>query len=312
MAKNLIFLVIFCSSSYFLSLDVRGDRIFNKTTTAMAKKSKRDIGMKSENSAELNEFPFKDDFRCFKSFVKRAPSGFTGMRGKKKFSFYNYGPNSIDLSTEEDYSDNDILYKKLSSRVQGVPGRMLNTIGCQTSLLNRLISRIYLKKYYPGNKSEHKLNTPVPSNDYFGIEELEENTFKKRTPSGFTGMRGKRQQGLFFEYKKRFPTAFLGVRGKRDFKRLTSEQFQPEYLGFRNKFVGVRGKKDSNSQKLHKFELQILGLPINNCTPFTKFLIQYPEFMLIKQAPSGFLDMHGKRQAKSDFRKETFSNVKQV
>ncbi|XP_055850048.1 tachykinins isoform X2 [Episyrphus balteatus] len=297
MAKNFLVLVIFCSSSLFLSLNVNGDEIYtdtvNKTSTAISKKSKRAVGLDSLESRESNELPSRDDLGSSSSFAKRAPSGFTGMRGKKQYEYTDLSPNSLDWSfNDDDYNLNDIRYKKAPSGFNGVRGKKMDQLEYEKSLLDQLFRRLYEE-----NDDFEDMSAYSRSNT--ALDEWE-NTIDKRAPSGFTGMRGKRPLSFPFDGGKRTPNAFFGVRGKRDYKRSAAEQFQPEFLGFRNKFVGVRGKKDSNTAKLHRLETQMLGLPVNNYRSLSRFLIDSPEYMSLKRAPSGFVGMRGKRQASRD------------
>lgn len=100
------------------------------------------------------------------------------------------------------------------------------------------------------------------------------NEYNKRAPSGFMGMRGKKDyddEGDAF-IDKRAPSGFMGMRGKKLYEDMTEElkraqmsgffgvrgKKQPSRSGFfgmrgkkypyefRGKFVGVRGKKSSN------------------------------------------------------------------
>lgn len=72
----------------------------------------------------------------------------------------------------------------------------------------------------------------------------------KRAPSGFTGVRGKKDYDL--EEIKRVPSvAFYGTRGKKQpgraaFFDTRGKKYPYE---FRGKFVGVRGKKMSNGKR---------------------------------------------------------------
>lgn len=307
MAKNFLVFIIFCSSSFFLSLDVNGGEIYNtdvnKTSTSMSKKSKREIAVDSEDNRESNEIPSEGDLASSKSLVKRAPSGFTGMRGKKQSEYTDLSPNALDWGVDDEYSLNDNnRYKKAPSGFHGVRGKKMDQFEYEKSLLDQLFRRLYQENDELENLNVYRPNTPsLYLHNYSDNDEWDENALEKRAPSGFTGMRGKRPLSFPFDGGKRTPNAFFGVRGKRDFKRSAAEQFQPEFLGFRNKFVGVRGKKDSNALNLHRLESQMLGSPVsNNYRSLTRFLIDAPEFMSLKRAPAGFVGMRGKREASRD------------
>ncbi|XP_055907522.1 tachykinins isoform X2 [Eupeodes corollae] len=301
MAKNYLALVMFLSSTFFLVLDVNGDEVFsdvvNKTSTGISKKSKRAIGMDNEETRESNELTSRDDLG---SFAKRAPSGFTGMRGKKYYEYSDPSPNALDWSFDDDFSVNDIRNKKAPSGFNGVRGKKMDQLEYEKSLLDQLFRRLYQENNDFNDLSVYRSDTPLYSHGYSENDGWAENALDKRAPSGFTGMRGKRPLDFPFDGGKRAPNAFFGVRGKRDYKRSTAEQFQPEFLGFRNKFVGVRGKKDSNAAKLQRLESQMLGLPLNSYRSVSRFLIDSPEPMSFKRAPSGFVGMRGKREVSRD------------
>lgn len=70
---------------------------------------------------------------------------------------------------------------------------------------------------------------------------------EKRAPSGFVGMRGKKQ-GEEFDMKRSPNSGFFGMRGKKEpaksgFFGMRGKKYPYE---FRGKFVGVRGKKMGN------------------------------------------------------------------
>lgn len=305
MEKNFLIFLIFCSSSFFLFLDVNGDEIsntnVNNTKLTMSKKSKRAVGLESEDSRESLEAPLKHDFGNLNSFVKRAPSGFTGMRGKKEFKLTDLSPNGLDWNIDDENSANDVRYKKAPSGFQGVRGKKMDQFEYEKSFLDQLFRKLYQDDDEDlDNTSGYRPNIPLYSHAYSDNDDWEDNDMEKRAPSGFTGMRGKRPLSFPFYGTKRAPNAFFGVRGKRDFKRSAAEQFQPEFLGFRNKFVGVRGKKDSKEHQLNKIESNMLGWPANSYRSLSKFLIDSPELMSFKRAPAGFLGMRGKRQVEID------------
>lgn len=83
-----------------------------------------------------------------------------------------------------------------------------------------------------------------------GKKDYDMDEMDKRTPSGFFGMRGKKNYEVVFDETKRAapPSGFFGMRGKKQparsgFFGMRGKKYPYE---FRGKFVGVRGKKMSN------------------------------------------------------------------
>ncbi|KAJ8970469.1 hypothetical protein NQ317_009443 [Molorchus minor] len=205
---------------------------------------------------------------------KRAPSGFTGVRGKKSIpdSAYDSLLDDVDgIETPlrpEDYSaavsdgNGPAAGKRAPSGFVGMRGK-------KPSVYVRPWEGTYPDAFYKRAPSGFMGMRGKKDNEFVGYDE-------KRAPSGFMGMRGKKENS-FPEYQlsnwysdKRAPVGFLGMRGKKGGdessyigdKRTPSGFFgmrgkkQPSgFFGmrgkkypyeFRGKFVGVRGKKLSN------------------------------------------------------------------
>lgn len=144
--------------------------------------------------------------------LKRAPSGFFGMRGKRDWETVDYGKtdfptkNSIRLLCSIIcFSCLDAYQKRAPSGFFGMRGKKPDSYGGPVGFVG-----MRGKKYYDQDD--------VMSNggDDFPMDA------DKRAPSGFFGVRGKKQPGR---------SGFFGMRGKK---------YPYE---FRGKFVGVRGKK---------------------------------------------------------------------
>lgn len=98
---------------------------------------------------------------------KRAPSGFTGVRGKKSVEDSAFSELKTSVA-ENDSGQNEML-----------------------------------------NGAVREESNPI-------------NSFEKRAPSGFLGVRGKKPNAWYYQqelsdgYYKRAPSGFLGVRGKKE------------------------------------------------------------------------------------------------
>ncbi|XP_065159244.1 tachykinins isoform X2 [Atheta coriaria] len=164
---------------------------------------------------------------------KRAPSGFTGVRGKKSITDSEYA--NVEYPAE----------KRVSAGFFGDQ-----------------------QKPFDGWAEKR-----VPASGFLGVrgKKDSENDFDKRAPSGFLGMRGKKEFDPYGHLEKRAPSGFLGMRGKKDNEMLDDELKRAPAAGFfgvrgkkeptrasffgmrgkkypyefRGKFVGVRGKKAS-------------------------------------------------------------------
>ncbi|XP_036229204.2 tachykinins isoform X2 [Bactrocera oleae] len=217
------------------------------------------------------------------NIVKRTPSGFIGMRGKKEYEYTDYS-NANNLAMDDDgTADWDIdpihrvayenelndayghllalesRFKKTPSTFYGVRGKKYNDN--DVNGVNSLIRRL----------EEDRLRESLMQNflrELINRQAMPQNDVTKRAPTGFTGMRGKRPSVMDYFYydedgtladpfvaEKRGPVnAFMGVRGKKDtnhqtFKRSPLESGNrrsksQRFVDFNNKFVAVRGKKD--------------------------------------------------------------------
>ncbi|XP_012156563.1 tachykinins isoform X2 [Ceratitis capitata] len=217
------------------------------------------------------------------NIVKRTPSGFIGMRGKKENEFIDYSNPTNNAPVDDDNSadwsidplqqamyenalneayDNLLAleprYKKAPSTFYGVRGKKYShmDLNRMDSLLQRLEEE-RLRQSLLQNFFKELINRQAP------------NDVTKRAPTGFTGMRGKRPAPDVMDYlydgedgpfaypmmdDKRGPVnGFVGLRGKKDvnhqaFKRSPLEpgnrrSKSQRFVDFSNKFVAVRGKK---------------------------------------------------------------------
>jgi len=123
---------------------------------------------------------------------KRAPYGFVGMRGRKRYD-YNYRPSFID---NDDFQAE--LYHQLQREREMLAALMedYNDERDKRKPVGFIGSR--------GKKS-------IDNDDYYDMDE-------KRSPMGFTGVRGKKSEYSNFigMGEKRVPVAsFFGMRGKK-------------------------------------------------------------------------------------------------
>lgn len=195
---------------------------------------------------------------------RRAPSGFTGVRGKKSIPDAAYSDTSQSMNDpSEAAGDGSSADKRAPSGFMGMRG----------------------KKPFPDPDgfSEEDMIKRAPSG-FLGMRGKKDMDFEnlvdeynKRAPSGFMGMRGKKDfdddDDTYNSYMdKRAPSGFMGMRGKKTFEAITDEMKRAQMSGFygvrgkkqpsrssffgmrgkkypyefRGKFVGVRGKKSSN------------------------------------------------------------------
>lgn len=124
---------------------------------------------------------------------KRAPYGFVGMRGRKRYD-YNYRPSFID---NDDFQAE--LYHELQKEREMLSSLMddYNAARDKRKPVGFIGSRG--KKFISSN------------DDYIDMDE-------KRSPMGFTGVRGKKSEFPNFigMDEKRVPVAsFFGMRGKK-------------------------------------------------------------------------------------------------
>uniref|UniRef100_A0A1A9WJE6 Tachykinin n=1 Tax=Glossina brevipalpis TaxID=37001 RepID=A0A1A9WJE6_9MUSC len=213
-----------------------------------------------DNKIDESQKQFIADYGYYVNNVKRAPSGFMGMRGKKLFS-------EQDEETTNAYKypqmRNDQRYKKAPTAFYGVRGKKFtDDLKRWKDLLQKIeaeqIQEILLKEFLE---------------DLMGIDEKNNELMIKRAPNGFTGVRGKRPDFQKNRKQQKFAIKsfgivnnndFIGARGKRSFlmyhpiKRSRQRNFfdfwkkssydggkRQRFVGFGNKFVAVRGKKSS-------------------------------------------------------------------
>uniref|UniRef100_A0A1A9VBE2 Uncharacterized protein n=1 Tax=Glossina austeni TaxID=7395 RepID=A0A1A9VBE2_GLOAU len=199
--------------------------------------------------------------------VKRAPSGFIGMRGKKLISKHDEEKTN---AYEYLQMRNDQRYKKAPTAFYGVRGKKIaDDLKRWQDLMQKIeteqVQEILLKEFI-----EHLMR----------IGETNNELIIKRAPNGFTGVRGKRpdyqrsQQSKQEKYAiKPFTgidnNSFSVIRGKRSFlmhnfskrsprpsirqrkffdfwkKSSYGDSRRQRFVDFGNKFVAVRGKKSS-------------------------------------------------------------------
>lgn len=265
------------------------------------------------------------------SISKRAPSGFMGMRGKKDDEYSDYVGQDPNFEERGPFKFGKIfgIFRKKPGKFPGmvrvkpnkrfplgftgVRGRkdLLEFVSDKSEMLLDALQRLQEQR---GEQNE-VAQMDYPFDEEF-LEKLErlmelENLAKleKRMPSGFVGMRGKKDFDYSADYvdeEKRAPMGFLGMRGKKDVsaqlqaqKRSSLAQLfgirgkkQPlQPMEFRGKFVGVRGKKN-NSSSLQQLEEQLGNMDNNE---FTDSRGSADEDSKVKRAPSGFVGMRGKK-----------------
>ncbi|XP_071052292.1 tachykinins [Onthophagus taurus] len=170
---------------------------------------------------------------------KRAPTGFTALRGKKN-------------PTEYVLDDVAANYKKLfDSKTSDAENWAPSLLWFDLPYYKRVPSGFFGlrgKKYFdlPLEETNKRIPTGffgMRGKRYFDDEDLDE-SYNKRIPSGFWGMRGKRFYNLIFDDIQRAPDSrFFGIRGKRQPNTKSFFGMRGKKYDVRGKFVGVRGKK---------------------------------------------------------------------
>ncbi|KAF5290485.1 hypothetical protein FQA39_LY03589 [Lamprigera yunnana] len=188
---------------------------------------------------------------------RRAPSGFTGVRGKKSISDGAYSDTSqlqtdtsdatLDESKRAPSGFMGMRGKKLYPEFDALgeekraPSGFLGMRGKKDDDLNNIVDE-YEKRApsgFMGMRGKKYFENELQNNDYMD----------KRAPSGFMGMRGKKSyDDMVEEMKRAVMSGFFGMRGKKQPSRsgffgMRGKKYPYE---FRGKFVGVRGKKSSN------------------------------------------------------------------
>ncbi|XP_054081283.1 tachykinins isoform X1 [Zeugodacus cucurbitae] len=200
------------------------------------------------------------------NIVKRTPSGFTGMRGKKEYEYSDYS-NANNLAMDDDHTadwdidpiqqvayenelneayghllDLEPRFKKAPSTFYGVRGKKYSdyNINRVDSLIQRL--------------EEDRLRQSLIQNfirELVNRQAMSQNDVTKRAPTGFTGMRGKRPAMVDY--------LFNGEDGSS-----LAEPFEEDKRGPVNAFMGVRGKKDVNHQAFKRSPLEFPYFEIFN------------------------------------------------
>ncbi|XP_044759920.1 tachykinins [Coccinella septempunctata] len=160
---------------------------------------------------------------------KRAPSGFTGVRGKK--SIVEDPKGAIFFEDESDDEDGGGRGEGQQVAIPEVP-------------------------YQFADRPDGDVSKRAPSMGFVGMRGkkpwamdprfYEEDRMPKRAPNGFFGMRGKKDDDadLSYDMEKRVHSGFFGMRGKKDedpsepYSFYMSEKRAPS-MGF----VGMRGRK---------------------------------------------------------------------
>nr|QHB80572.1 tachykinin-related peptide transcript a [Carabus violaceus] len=198
--------------------------------------------------------------------VRRVPSGFQGVRGKKSIQD-TYPGDSVIADTGADVA----LEKRIpSAGFHGMRGKKLyperNELPSDLSKrapMGFMGMRGKKEQEYVGEDLDKR--APMGFMGMRGKKEYEDeydeaalmnNDFymDKRAPMGFMGMRGKKEYApVMMEDEKRAPVSgFFGMRGKKQpgksaFFGMRGKKFPYELRG---KFVGVRGKKQSNENAI--------------------------------------------------------------
>lgn len=261
--------------------------------------------------------------------VKRAPSGFQGVRGKKSIQDTypdNVIPDTPDVALEKRIPSagfhgmrgkklyperNDLpadLPKRAPMGFMGMRGKKeMEYVGED---LDKRAPMGFLgmrgKKEYDDDDEEYD-PAAMLNNDFY---------MEKRAPMGFLGMRGKKEYAPYMEEEKRAPVnGFFGMRGKKQpgksaFFGMRGKKFPYELRG---KFVGVRGKKQSNENAIPEPEVtedvntaaltyQLTDLDLNEL--LLVLLEQQQQLQQLqdqrdafgwqkRKGPSGFLGMRG-------------------
>jgi hypothetical protein len=213
---------------------------------------------------------------------KRAPSGFTGVRGKKSIpdSAYSTGNAESDATSElkaDVVSDVGAVNKRAPSGFMGMRGKKPYPVweGTYPDEVYKRAPSGFMgmrgKKDMEFTNYGDEYDKRAPSGfmgmrgkkEYDSLSNQYDGYFEKRAPMGFVGMRGKKEYDELME-EKRAPSGFFGMRGKKmprqsGFFGMRGKKYPYE---FRGKFVGVRGKKasdNSESDYYNNVDLNTLG-----------------------------------------------------
>lgn len=185
---------------------------------------------------------------------RRAPSGFTGVRGKKSIPETTYSDTSQIMADPSESLLNNVVDKRAPSGFMGMRGKkpfpdpetfsedkrapsgFMGMRGKKDNDLNNIIE-------------DYEKRAPSGFMGMRGKKDFDNDYAEKRAPNGFMGMRGKKAyEDMVEEMKRAVMSGFFGMRGKKQPSRasffgMRGKKYPYE---FRGKFVGVRGKKSSN------------------------------------------------------------------
>lgn len=160
---------------------------------------------------------------------KRAPSGFTGVRGKK--SIVENAKNAIFF--EEDSDEDDA--NKVATNQAPLP---VASLQYPSGLVGDIDKRAPSMGFV-GMRGKK----PWSLDPRFYVEDSER--LPKRAPNGFFGMRGKKgdDSDSVYDMEKRMSSGFFGMRGKKDDDLAEASLYMSGKRAPSMGFVGMRGKK---------------------------------------------------------------------
>lgn len=213
---------------------------------------------------------------------KRAPSGFTGVRGKKSIPDGAYSAEdgslvaappkaAFNLHVDQDDVTRSaplLVQKRAPSGFMGMRGKKPLNYFVQpwagtypdNGGLKRAPSGFVGLRGKKESDDEDFYESKRAPQGFFGMRGKKDYLSDKRARlMGFVGMRGKKfisddsEGNVFDNDEKRAPQGFFGMRGKKALQRqsgffgMRGKKYPYE---FRGKFVGVRGKKTTNDYPL--------------------------------------------------------------
>ncbi|XP_049303346.1 tachykinins isoform X2 [Bactrocera dorsalis] len=241
------------------------------------------------------------------NIVKRTPSGFIGMRGKKEYEYTDYS-NANNLAMDDDRTadwdidpiqrvayENELngvyghllglesRFKKAPSTFYGVRGKKYsdNDVNRVNSLIRRL--------------EEDRLRQELTQNflrELVNRQTTAQNDVTKRAPTGFTGMRGKRPSVMDYLYY--------------DEDGMLTAPFVEEKRGPVNAFMGVRGKKDADHQTFKRSPLEFSYLDIFNI--FSQSGNRRSKSQRFVDFNNKFVAVRGKKDDTNDDSSNTFTD----
>ncbi|XP_050299773.1 tachykinins [Anthonomus grandis grandis] len=201
---------------------------------------------------------------------KRAPAGFTGVRGKKSISDETYNVSLEENSLQQEVSPqepvvnlpiNYVMEKRAPSGFFGMRGKKpwnYPWINYPEEMFKRApMGFVGMRGKKDNSMDDNEIEFNDPSKraqmGFFGMRGkkfmIEPLLPEKRAPMGFFGMRGKKdfENSLgYFEDKRAPSSGFVGMRGKKQPQGFFGMRGKKYPYEFRGKFVGVRGKKSSD------------------------------------------------------------------